>query len=373
MQSVAQSWLVYRLTGSIAILGLLGFCSQIPVFLFASLGGALADRVRRHRIMIATQISAMTLAFALAALTLSDLVRPWHLFALASLLGVVNAFDIPARQSFVVEMVGKDDLLAAIALNSSMVHGARMVGPALAGVTVAALGEGWCFFLNAVSFIAVIACLLRMRDLPKPAERAPGSMMDGFRFAGRTPEIRSVLLLLGLVSLTGMPYTVLMPAYADRVLHGGPRTLGVLIAASGGGALLGALAITLRAKTEHLERWIAAAAALFGVSLVLFSASRNLFLSIAALVPVGAGAMTQMSTSNTLLQTRTPDAMRGRVMALFAMMFMGTAPFGALLSGFVASQRDAPFATLCGGICCVAGAVIFWMRRSSQWPFASRL
>jgi predicted MFS family arabinose efflux permease len=305
----------------------------------------------------------MCLACVLATITLSGVVRPWHVFVLASMLGLVNAFDIPARQSFIVEMVGKEDLMHAIALNSSLVNGARIAGPALAGVLVAAVGEGFCFALNAVSFLAVICGLLLMRDLPPPKPRQPGTVLEGFRFAARTPEIRSVLLLLGLVSLTAMPYTILMPVMADRVLHGGPRTLGALMGSAGSGALIGTIAITLFAKPEKLHRWIPAASILFGAGLIAFSRSQWLPLSMVLLVPTGTGMMMQMSTSNTLLQTRAPDAMRGRVMALFAMMFMGSTPFGALLAGFLAKRIGAPLTLTCGGSVCIAGAIAFLLGR----------
>lgn len=366
MQSVAQSWLVYRLTGSTVLLGLLGFSSQVPVFFVAPFGGVLADRVRRHRILVTTQTISMLLAFVLAAVTLAHAVRPWHLFVLASSLGLVNAFDIPARQSFIVEMVGKDDLLSAIALNSSLVNGARILGPALAGITVAAVGEGWCFFLNGASFLAVIAGLLLMRDLPPPRPMIEASaieyVVEGLRYVFKTPRIRSVLALLGLVSLTGMPYVVLMPVFAARILDGDARTLGMLMGSAGAGALMGAVLITLRAKTQDLERWIPIAASLFGAALVGFASSRWLPFSMVLLLPVGAGMLMHMSTSNTLLQTLAPDAMRGRVMSIFSMMFMGMTPFGALLAGFVARHVGPQITVAGGGLCCIAGALVFRRR-----------
>src|SRR5690349_6490798 len=243
MQSVAQSWLVYRLTGSSILLGLVSFSSQIPVFLFAPVGGATADRHNRHRILVGTQSAAMLLAMVLAGLTLSGHVQVWEIFALAALLGVVNAFDIPARQAFVVDMVGREDLINAIALNSSMVNGARIVGPAVAGILVAAIGEGWCFFANAVSYIAVIAGLLMMNVPKRQTGPPPGStlqhIIEGFRFVAHTPPVHALLLLLGLISLMGMPYAVLMPIFADQILHGGASGLGILMGASGLGALCG--------------------------------------------------------------------------------------------------------------------------------------
>src|SRR5438876_2523422 len=291
MQTVAQAWLVYRLTGSALLLGTVGFASQIPVFLLAPLGGTAADRRRRHRIVIGTQASAMALAFVLAFLTLTGRVQVWHIFVLAASLGAVNAFDIPARQAFLVEMVGKEDLMNAIALNSSMFNGARVIGPAIAGILVARIGEGWCFFSNAVSYIAVIIGLLMMR-VARPSRRAPSGpalahIIEGFRFARETGPIRAILLLLGLVSLVGMPYTVLMPVFADKILHGGARGLGILMGATGVGALLGALTLASRTGVRGLGRWVALSCAGFGVSLFLFSFSRNFWLSTILLLPVG--------------------------------------------------------------------------------------
>ena len=243
MQGVAQSWLVYRLTGSSVLLGLVGFVGQIPVLLLSPLGGSLADSRSRHRIIIGTQTVAMLLAFVLAGLTLAGRVQLWHIFALAALLGIVNAFDIPARQSFLVQLVGRDDLMNAIALNSSMFNAARILGPAIAGVLVAAIGEGWCFFSNGVSYLAVLAGLLLMHPKPQPnrpeGETPLGRIVEGFAFVARTAPIRAILLLLGLVSLAGMPYSVLMPIFADRILHAGARGLGILMGASGVGALIG--------------------------------------------------------------------------------------------------------------------------------------
>jgi MFS family permease len=274
MQSVAQSWLVYRLTGSAALLGAVGFASQIPVFLLAPLGGALADRYSRHRIIVTSQTAAMVLASMLTVLTFTDAIDVWHIFVLASLLGTVNAFDLPARQSFVIEMVGRRDLINAIALNSSIVNGARMVGPAIAGVIVAAFGEAWCFLFNAVSYVAVLAALLSMRVPQRAAIQDPRSaienIVEGFVFVGRTPPIRALILLLALVSLMGMPYAVLMPIFADRILGGGPRGLGLLMGATGIGALAGALSLTFRKSVFGLGRVVAFASGAFGVSLILF-------------------------------------------------------------------------------------------------------
>ncbi len=368
MQSVAQSWLVYRLTGSSLLLGFVGFASQVPVFLLAPIGGVVADRYSRHRLVIGTQTSAMLLAFILSALTLLGHIQVWQIMVVAALLGVVNAFDIPARQAFVVEMVRSEDLINAIALNSSMVNGARILGPAIAGITVAAIGEGWCFFANAVSYIAVIAGLLFMvippREHGRPYASGLESLAEGFRFVSRTGPIRALLLLLGLVSVTGMPYAVLMPIFAAQVLHGGARGLGLLMGASGVGALAGTLTLAAKREVRGLGRWISLASLGFGVSMILFALSRSFLLSVALLVPVGFTMMLQMSSSNTLIQTMVPDGLRGRVMAVYSMMFMGMAPFGSLLAGAIARHIGAPHTVVLGGLTCVAGSLVF----GSKWP-----
>ncbi|HET9307778.1 MAG TPA: MFS transporter [Candidatus Sulfotelmatobacter sp.] len=374
MQTVAQSWLVYRLTGSGLLLGAVGFASQIPVFLVAPLGGITADRANRQRIVIATQTASMILAFILAALTLSGKVQVWHIFVLAALLGVVNAFDIPGRQSFLVDMVGKDDLMNAIALNSSMFNGARVIGPAVAGVLVARLGEGWCFFANAVSYIAVIAGLMMMRvhaPARVSAKTSPWKhIVEGFQFVNRTAPIRALLILLGLVSVTGMPYVVLMPIFADKILHNGGQEfaslirshdlgavrLGILMGAAGVGALLGALTLAVRSGVKGLGRWVTVCCAGFGVSLMLFAFSKSFWLSVALLLPVGYFIMLQMASSNTLIQVMVPDELRGRVMALYSMMFMGMAPVGALLGGALSDRLGAPLTVALGGLASVAGA-----------------
>ncbi len=367
MQTVAQAWLIYRLTGSAALLGLIGFAGQIPVFVLAPLGGVVADHVDRRRVVIAAQSSMMLLAFVLALLTLTHTVRVWHLFFLGSLLGLCNAFDIPARQAFVIEMVGRrEDLLNAIALNSSMVNGARVAGPAVAGIIVATLGEGWCFLLNALSYVAVLSALVAMRL--EPHEREPSSLsawervVEGFSFALKTSPIRALLLLLGLVSLMGMPYTVLMPIFADRILHGGANAYGLLLSASGVGALFGALSLTFRRTISGLGRWVAFSATGFGVALMVFSISRQMWLSMALLVPAGYCMMVEMASSNTLIQSMVPDRLRGRVMAVYSMMFMGVAPFGALLAGALATPLGARTTVAIGGAVCVIGGITFGVK-----------
>ena len=376
MQTVAQSWLVYRLTGSGLKLGAVGFASQIPVFLFAPIGGIVADRSNRKRVVIGTQIASMLLAFVLAVLTLTHAIdhRVWLIYVLAALLGVVNAFDLPGRQSFLVDMVGKEDLMNAIALNSSMFNGARVIGPAVAGVLVARLGEGWCFFANGVSYIAVIAGLMMM-NVHAPArvsaETSPFEhIVEGFQFVNRTAPIRALMILLGVVSLCGMPYVVLMPLFADKILRGGGQELasligshdlgavrlGILMGVAGVGALLGALTLAVRTGVKGLGRWVSTCCAGFGISLMLFSFSRSFWLSVLLLLPVGYFVMLQMSSSNTLIQVMVPDVLRGRVMAVYSMMFMGMAPVGALLGGALADRLGPQLTVAIGGFASVLGA-----------------
>jgi MFS family permease len=366
MQTVAQSWLVYRLTGSSLLLGTVGFASQVPIFLLAPAGGVVADRYNRQRVVIATQTASMILALILATLTLSKRVTVWEIVILAASLGVVNAFDIPTRQAFLMDMVGREDLMNAIALNSSMFNGARIIGPAVAGVLVASIGEGWCFFLNGVSYVAVIAGLLLMRLEHAVAAGGDTShleyLVEGFRFVRRTGPIWALLLLIALVSLVAAPYSVLMPIFADQVLHGGARGLGILMGATGVGALLGALTLAMRTGLRGLGRWVAISCACFGASLILFSASRWFWVSVLLLIPVGYSMMLQMSSSNTLIQAMSPDRLRGRVMSVYSMMFMGMAPLGALFAGALAERVGAPLTVALGGVGCLCGAIVFRQR-----------
>ena len=363
MQTVAQSWLVYRLTGSATLLGLVGFASQFPIFLLAPVAGAVADTYPRRRTMIVIQTLMMLLAFPLAALTLTNRIQVWHIMVLAVLLGFVNAFDIPVRQSFVAEMVGREDLINAIALNSSMMNGARIIGPAVAGILVAVVGEGWCFLLNGLSYFAVIIGLLFITAGNTPPSEDQGSrteaILEGFRFVLHTQPVRALLLLLGVVSLMGMPYSVLMPIFADEILKGGAKGLGLLMGFSGVGALLGAVVLAGRQGVRGLGKWVMIACASFGASLILFSLSRNFWLSTFLLVPVGFSMMVNLASSNTLIQSMVPDRLRGRVMAVYSMMFVGMAPFGALLAGVLANIAGAPVTVAIGGTVCVAGAIVF--------------
>jgi MFS family permease len=374
MQSVAQSWLVYRLTGQASMLGLVAFAGMFPVFLLATVGGMAADRVRPHTLIVITQSTSMGLTLVLALLTLTGHVHLWHIVTTSLLLGVVNAFDIPARQVFVAQTVARPDLMNAIALNSSMFNGARIIGPAVAGLLVAAVGEGWCFLINSVSYVAVLAGLLAMRLEGRQTQRptSKGAIHEGFRFVLGARPVRDLLVLLGLLSFLGMPYGVLMPIFADRILHGGPRALGLLMGMSGIGALAGALSLALRRGTKGLGHWIAASAMGFGLALVAFSLSRNFLLSVLLMLPVGFTMMVEMASTNTLIQMMIPDALRGRVMSIYSMMFMGMAPFGALTAGTLAHNLGAPLTVALGGAGCLAAGLVFAFRLP-QWRQGARL
>ena len=369
MQTVAQSWLVYRLTGRATMLGLVAFAGQFPVFVLAPIGGLLADRVRPHTIIVITQSTSMGLTLMLALLTLTGHIQIWHIVSIALLLGVVNAFDIPARQVFVAQTVTRPDLMNAIALNSSMFNGARILGPAVAGLLVATVGEGWCFLANSVSYVAVIVGLLVMRLDEAQARRmasARQSILEGYRFILDAKPVRDLLVLLGLLSLMGMSYSVLMPIFADQILHGGPRALGLLLGTSGVGALAGALSLALRRSPKGLGRWIAGSAMGFGAALMAFSLSRSFELSVLIMLPVGFTLMVEMASSNTLIQMMIPDALRGRVMSVYSMSFMGMAPIGALIGGTLAHKLGAPLTVALGGGGCLAAGVIFALRLP-QW------
>jgi MFS family permease len=365
MTRVATSWLVYRLTGSALLLGVVGFAGQIPSFLLAPFAGVLVDRWNRHRLLVITQVLALLQSLAMAILTMTGVIKMWHIIALSVFQGLINAFDMPARQAFVVEMVeNREDLANAIALNSSMVNGARLIGPSLGGVVIAAVGEGWCFMIDAISYLAVIASLLAMKVTPRMVLATTDAnifrqLREGWTYATRFAPIRDILLLLGLVSLVGMPYTVLMPVFADEVLHGGPNTLGMLMAASGVGALIGAMFLAARKSVLGLGKYIPLMAGAFGAGLILFSFTRVLWLSLLFMVITGLGFMVQMAVSNTILQTIVDEDKRGRVMSFYTMAFMGTAPFGSLLAGGVAERIGAPHTLLFGGIGCVLGAIWF--------------
>ncbi|ACH38243.1 membrane protein, major facilitator superfamily [Citrifermentans bemidjiense Bem] len=365
MQQVAMSWLVYRLTGSAFLLGVVGFTSQIPTFLFSPVAGVLADRWNRRRILMLTQGLAMVQAAVLAAAVLLGVVQVWHIVALSLVLGMVNAFDIPVRQSFVVEMVAhRDDLGNAIALNSSMVNGARLIGPTVAGLLVASVGEGICFLLNSASYLAVLLALAAMRIEPragsaKPRRHVLHELKEGFVYSFGFAPIRSILLLIALMSLTGMPYTVLVPVFAKDILHGGAHTFGFLMTAAGCGALAGTVYLASRGSVLGLGRLIVASAALFAVGVAGFALSETLWLSLASLVVAGYGAMTLVASCNTILQTILEEDKRGRVMSFFTVAFMGMAPFGSLGAGAMTRMIGPRDTLLLGAICCLIGAVVF--------------
>lgn len=358
MQSVAVSWLVYQLTGSSLALGLVGFVTHLPVFLLGLFGGYLADRWNKRRILVITQVAAMGQALVLAALTLSGAANVWLVAGLAMVLGTINAVDMPTRQAFVVEMVGKEDLHNAIALNSSMFNSARIIGPALAGILVAAIGEGWCFFCNAVSYLAVIASLLRMRLPPvaQSEDRSPlGShLAEGLVHAWRDRSMRSILAGLVTVNLFASSFMVLMPIMADAVLGQGARGLGFILAATGGGSVVAALLLAVRRGSRGLDRLRVLSGIGTGLSLVLFALSRTYWISLSLAPLVGFCLIFFFAASNTLLQLRSPDALRGRIMALYAITLVGMAPFGSLLAGGLASLLGVPSTIiLSGGICLV--------------------
>ncbi|HEY5513916.1 MAG TPA: MFS transporter [Geomonas sp.] len=382
MQQVAMSWLVYRLTGSALLLGTVGFTSQIPTFLVAPFAGVLADRCNRRRMLLATQGLAMAQAFLLSYFVLTGSIQVWQIIALSLLLGVVNGFDIPVRQSFVVDMVEeKHGLANAIALNSSMVNAARLIGPSVAGLLISLVGEGACFLLNGFSYLAVLISLALMRVAPRPVRKVRTSILhelrEGVSYAANFAPIRLILLLLALVSLMGMPYAVLMPVFAKDVLHGGPHTFGFLMAASGVGAFASTVYLASRRSVLGLERLIAVSCALFGAGVAGFALSSLLWVSLLCLAVAGFGAMMQVAASNTILQTIVDDDKRGRIMSLFTMAFMGMTPFGSLFAGALAARIGAPVTVQIGGLACLVGALLFAARlpalREKVRPIYTRL
>jgi len=364
MQQVALAWLVFELTGSAFWLGLVGFCGQAPGLVLGPFSGVLVDRWNRLRLLLVTQTLMMLQAFAVAALALTDTANVGNLTALSLVLGVVNVFDMTARQAFYTEMVvRREDLGNAIALNSSMVNGSRLVGPALAGVLLAQTSAGVCFLVNGVSFLAVLAALLAMRLNPTPRAAPPERVLQGLRegyvYAFGFAPIRNLVLLLSLVCLFGMSYSVLLPVFARDVLNGGPSTFGLLSAAAGVGALAGALWLAARHSVLGLGRWIALSPAVFGIALIGFSFSTTLWLSMALLIVAGFAIMINLAATNTVLQTIVDEDKRGRVMGLYTMAFLGTAPLGSLLAGWLAEMMGAPNMVRLGGACCVLGSALF--------------
>ena len=366
MQHVAMGWLVYRLTDSPLLLGVVGFSSQIPVFL-SPVGGVVADRHNRHRLLIATQVLSMLQATILAGLTLSGTVRVWQIIALSVLLGCINAVDIPVRQSFLVEMVErKENLSNAIALNSLVFNSARLIGPSLAGLLIALLGEGSCFLINAVSFLAVIGSLIAMK-VPRRVT-APHTthvfenLKEGLRYAFGSLPIRSILGLVAVLSLMGMSYVVLMPVFARDILRGGPGTLGALMASSGAGALIATVYLASRKTVLGLGRMLPVSVLIFATAIVLFAVSRSLACSLVLLSLAGFGLVVHNAIANTILQTIVDDDKRGRVMSLYVTAFLGVAPLGSLLAGALAARIGASNALVIGGAVCMAAAAVFARR-----------
>jgi MFS family permease len=382
MTRVATSWLVYRLTKSAVLLGTVGFAGQIPTFLIAPFAGVIVDRIDRRKVLVWTQTLAMLQSLALAALTLSHRINIAEILILSSLQGIINAFDMPGRQSFMIRMVeDRTDLSNAIAINSSMVNAARLIGPSLAGMVIAATNEGWCFFIDGVSYFAVIASLLMMRIRPEDQNQHGATMIEqlrqGWIYVSGSLPIRSILMLFCVVSLMGWPFMVLMPIFAAQVLHGGPHTLGFLMGAVGVGALSSAMVLVLRRSVRGLLRIIPIGAAVFGIGLIAFGFSHTIWLSIPLMFVAGFGMMQGVTTSNTILQTLVDEKMRGRVMSYYTMAFVGMAPFGSLLAGTLAHVIGAPRTVIVSGVACIAGALWFWSRmraiRRDMRPIYERL
>jgi MFS family permease len=373
MTRLATSWLVYRLTGSTFLLGVVSFAGQIPTFILGPVAGVWLDRWERRHVLLTTQFLAALQSLALAGLALSGRITVTEIVALSVMQGVINAFDVPARQSFLVQMVGgKADLSNAIALNSTMVNGARLLGPALAGITIAAVGEGYCFLIDGLSYFAVIASLIAMRLVPQRAGKSATSMLvqlkEGWTYVTTFAPIRSVMILFAMVSFMGVPYAVLMPVFASKILHGGPHTLGFLMGAAGVGAVAAALTLAARKSIRGLFRVIPASGALMGCGLIAFSFSRSLWLSIALMSVTGFGMMLEYAASNTVIQTLVEDDKRGRVMSYWTMAYMGASPFGSLLAGSLAPLVGAPGTVLLCGAGCVAGAAWFWLQLPKLRP-----
>jgi len=367
MTRIATAWLVYRLTKSSLLLGTVSFAGQIPTFLLAPFAGVLVDRMDRRKVLIWTQVLAMVQSLALAALTLTKVINIHEVLALSVFQGVINAFDMPGRQAFMVVMVkDRGDLSNAIAINSSMVNLARLVGPSLAGLVIAATNEGWCFLIDGVSYIAVILSLLMMQVPADAVKRVAASMLDqlkeGWTYVSNFAPIRTILLLFALISLMGMPFVVLMPVFAAQVLHGGAHTLGFLMGALGVGALISALSLVVRKSVRGLLKMIPVAATVFGIGLVGFGFSNLQWLSLLLMLVIGFGMMQGMTASNTIIQTLVPEDKRGRVMSYYTVAFVGMAPFGSLMAGGLAHAIGAPRTVMLSGIACIAGSLWFWSR-----------
>jgi len=360
-------WLVYHITGSAFLLGLVSFAGQIPTFLLAPVAGVVTDKYSKYRVLLITQILSLIQALILAVLSLTGVIQIWHIVLLSVVLGCINAFDTPSRHSFVVEMVEKkEDLGNAIALNSMIFNGARLIGPSIAGMMLATAGEGICFLINAISYIFVVVSLLLMHVQNKEEKQKAGNLLndmkEGLNYTFGFPPIKHLLLLLGVASLMGSSYQVLMPVFAKEVLHGGSGTFGFLMGAAGLGALIGAVFLASRETLIKLGRIIPAASALFGAGLVSLSFSRSFSVSLLLMIIIGIGIMLHTASSNTILQTITDDDKRGRVMSFYTLAIMGTAPFGSLLAGSLAKIIGTPYTILIGGISCIVGAFFFYKK-----------
>jgi len=382
MTRVATAWLVYRLTKSALLLGTVSFVGQIPTFLLAPFAGVIVDRIDRRQVLVWTQSLAMVQSLLLAWLTLSHRINITEILILSGFQGVINAFDMPGRQSFMIRMVEeRDDLSNAIAINSSMVNAARLIGPSLAGIVIAATNEGWCFLIDGISYIAVIFSLLMMR-VRAEGERHHGATMvqqlrEGWVYVAESLPIRTILGLFAVLSLMGWPFTVLMPIFAAQVLHGGPHTLGFLMGAVGVGSLLSALTLVVRKSVRGLTKMIPIGAGVFGLGLIAFGLSHSMWLSMLMMFVTGFGMMQGLTTSNTILQTLVDEHMRGRVMSYYTMAFVGMAPFGSLLAGAMAHAIGAPDTVIVSGAVCMAGGLWFWTRltrvRSAMRPIYQEL
>ena len=382
MTRVATSWLVYRLTKSALLLGTVGFAGQIPSFLLAPLAGVIVDRIDRRKVLVWTQVLAMVQSLLLAWLTLAHLITIGEVLALSAMQGIINAFDMPGRQSFMVKMVeDRADLSNAIAINSSMVNAARLIGPSLAGMLIAATNEGWCFLVDGISYIAVVASLLMMRVPRSSEERHAVTMVEqlreGWTYVSNFVPIRTILLMFALLSLMGWPFMVLMPVFAAQVLHGGPHTLGFLMGAVGVGSLISALSLVMRRSVRGLTKMIPIAALIFGAGLICFGFSTRLWLSLVLMLVTGFGMMQGLTSSNTIIQTLVDEKMRGRVMSYYTMAFVGMAPFGSLLAGALAHAIGAPHTVILSGAACIVGSIWFWSRlpvmRKEMRPIYERL
>jgi len=361
-QRIATPWLVYRLTDSPVLLGVVAFAGQIPTLIISPYAGVITDRIDRYKLLLTTQVLAMLQAFILCILFFTHSLHVWHIIGLGMFLGIINAFDVPARQSLVIKMVDKkEDLGNAIALNSSMVNAARLIGPSVAGLIIAYFGEGWCFLINGISYIFVITTLLFIKIQKDVREESGKNLLEefkeGFAYTFRHIIIRPLILLLSLVCLVGMPYTVLMPVFAGKILHGSSHTFGFLMASTGVGALIGTLYMASRKTIKGLEKLIPVSAFLFGAGLIAFSFSRNIYISMFLLLFTGLGMIFQMAASNTIIQTVVDEGKRGRVMSFYTMAFVGTAPFGSIIAGWAANIIGAPYTLAIGGLLCIAGSV----------------